>query len=197
MVIIGITSQIGMGKSTVAKILNERLQNSRIFDADKVVAELYNSNKHVIAKISELDKSAIVDGRVDKGQLKKLLKNGVITIKQLNNIVHPATGKAGLEFIHDAKEDGMEFTILDIPLLLQTDSKALCDYIVLVKCDKEIQIQRVKARDNRSDEEIALIISNQMSIAEQEKHADFIIDNSESIEITKNQIVSLVGSVVI
>ena len=57
-----------------------------------------------------------------------------------------------------------------------------------IKSDKEVQIQRLIKRDNINEEYALKKIHSQLPIEEKEKYANFIIDNSLSIENTYNQV---------
>jgi dephospho-CoA kinase len=83
--------------------------------------------------------------------------------------------------------------ILDIPLLFESKfSLRLLSYKIVVYCDETQQLDRLLKRNRElSIEDARNRINSQMKIDEKLKRADFIIDNSKSIENTENQVVAL------
>lgn len=68
--------------------------------------------------------------------------------------------------------------ILDAPLLFETKLHFLCKVVVVVYTSREVQVERLLQRDQKSREDAENIISAQMSIAEKAKLGDLVIDNS-------------------
>ena len=68
-------------------------------------------------------------------------------------------------------------------ILFESKSNIDLDRIICVSANKNIRIDRIVKRDNRSKEEILKIISNQMDQKEKEKLSDYVIFNDEKNSI--------------
>lgn len=83
--------------------------------------------------------------------------------------------------------------ILDIPLLYETGELVGLMYkVIVVNCPMEQQIERLVARNNLTQEEAKLRIACQMSLEKKCQMADFVIENSSSVEDTKEQVEKIV-----
>ena len=70
----------------------------------------------------------------------------------------------------------------------------MADKTIVVKCDKNVQMERLLKKKKYSEEEITQIIKSQMPIEEKIKYADFVIDNSKTTEETEKQIKAIILS---
>ena len=84
--------------------------------------------------------------------------------------------------LDEYKNQNKEMVILDAALLVESDYLNFIDKLLVVICNEDIQIERIKQRDNCSKEEALSRIKSQMSQEEKVKYADYIIDNSGTIE---------------
>ena len=69
------------------------------------------------------------------------------------------------------------------------------DSVWLVKVPKSVQIQRAMLRDGATEEAVTARINAQMSLADKEKFADVVIDNSGSLDSTKAQVTAQLHNV--
>ena len=83
-------------------------------------------------------------------------------------------------YIEDATEDS--FAVLDAPLLFDVRESDVYDVSITVEMPLEMQIERVMERDSLSRQEVLDRISRQMTRAERESRADYVIINDGSIE---------------
>ncbi|KID48688.1 hypothetical protein C095_08090 [Fusobacterium necrophorum subsp. funduliforme B35] len=70
----------------------------------------------------------------------------------------------------------------DIPLLFEAHFENLCEKILLVYADREVQITRIMQRDGSSRELAEKIIASQAKEEEKKKKSHYIIENNGSIE---------------
>uniref|UniRef100_UPI00058E5C1F dephospho-CoA kinase n=1 Tax=Clostridium polynesiense TaxID=1325933 RepID=UPI00058E5C1F len=92
------------------------------------------------------------------------------------------------------RHEGMntKLLILDAPTLIENNLQEQMDYVILVWVDKNTQIQRIKNRDKLVNSEILSRINSQMPLEDKKNYADFIIDNSGSLDSTKQQVSDIV-----
>ena len=139
MKIIGITGSIGMGKTTISSML--KLLGIPIFDSDKYVRNILEQNNYVIEKIFTLWPDTVFITEKNKKINKHLLSEKVFRCKKsrklLESIIHPIVQNQRNNFIHNHKTS--KIIGLDIPLLYETGTDKMCDYIFLVNASKNIQ----------------------------------------------------------
>ena len=87
------------------------------------------------------------------------------------------------EFEKRKREHAQEKIIFfDIPLLFEAHFENLCEKILLVYADREVQITRIMQRDGSSRELAEKIIDSQAKEEEKKKKSHYIIENNGSIE---------------
>jgi dephospho-CoA kinase len=75
-----------------------------------------------------------------------------------------------------------------IPLLIETRRQSMFDFVIMVYAPRNIQLQRLMARDKNDAELASAIIDAQMSVEEKKKQCDFVIDNTGPLAVTKEQV---------
>ena len=178
MKIIGITGSIGMGKTTISSML--KLVGIPIFDSDKCVRSILEENSSVIEKIFKLWPDTIFVIEKKKKINKLLLGEKVFRCKKnrklLENIIHPIIRENRDIFIHNHKTS--KIIGLDIPLLYETGTNKICDYIFLVNALKKVQRRRVLARPNMTEEKFKQINNAQWTYEQKKEMKPFIINTS-------------------
>lgn len=183
--IIYLTGGIGTGKSTVAKMFEEF--GVEVIDADKIVHEILETDQYVKDKvISIFGKDILQSGRIDRRKLGSIVFEDREKLQILENIVHPKVLEIMAKKISESQS---EMVLIEIPLLFE--KKMDLHPSVLVYCPKEFQMKRVKERDNLPDKEIENRLNSQIDIEEKKKLADYVIDNSGSLEETRKQVQDL------
>ena len=178
MLIIGITGSIGMGKTTVSKML--RILKIPVFDSDQKVKEILEKDHYAIEKISKIWPEAVsshqTQKKIDKSVLSNKIFNNENERKKLERIIHPLVKKERNLFLENFKK----FSIvgLDIPLLYETQLDKKCDYVFLVNTAKRIQKKRVLKRPNMTEKKFELINNSQWSFEKKAKAKPLIINTS-------------------
>ena len=112
---LGLTGSIGMGKSTTAAMFRD--EGVPVWDADATVHKLYERGGAAVAPIEQEFPDAIVDGAVDRDQLKQIIAKDMTVLPKLEAIVHPLVAADRAEFLDTNKA---EIVVFDIPLLFET-----------------------------------------------------------------------------
>lgn len=180
--IIGITGSIASGKSIVTSYL--RTKQYYVIDCDVISHEVLKLQKVKEEIAYAFGNDVIANGEVDRSKLGKIIFNDMKKNELLKNIVFPNILKA----IEDEISSHSGIVFLDAPLLFEYNIQFLTNKIIVVKSDKEIQIQRLMSRDNISREYAIKKIEAQLPIEEKEKKANFIITNNEGLENVYKQI---------
>jgi dephospho-CoA kinase len=175
-----ITGSMGSGKSTVLKLFEQ--QGFEIIDADKMVASLYdNSHRYYHQFAQELDQwlgsSFVNDKCIDKIWLRNKLTQ---TPDGFQIILHKVTPY----IMHDMKHllathANASKIIFEVPLLVEAGLQHYFSNILVITCDDNIRTQRIAQRNKNLDsEQIAYIMSQQISQNEKIKIAHYVLDNS-------------------
>ena len=187
--ILGLTGSIGMGKSTTAKLFAE--EGCAVWDADAAVHRLYATGGAAVAPIGAAFPSAIIDGAVDRGELKRLIAADPEVLKRIESLVHPLVSTDREAFKASADAD---ILVLDIPLLFETGGEARVDATVCVSVDAETQEARVLARGTMTPEQFRLIRDKQLPDAEKRARADHVIV-TDTLEHAREQVRQVVRSI--
>ena len=191
MLIVALTGSIGMGKSTVGKMLTAL--GVPLFDADATVHALYQKDGAAVAPLRAAFPEAVVDGAVDRAVLSRLVLGKPEEIRKLESIVHPLVGERRQQFLNDAAARGEPFVVLDIPLLFEGGGEKRVDKVIVVSAPASVQRTRVLARPEMTEEKFAAILARQVPDAEKRRQADFIIDTGLPIAETEAQVRALVA----
>ncbi len=179
---IGLTGGIATGKSTVSQLL--RTRGVPLIDADQVVHEIQAPGAEAYqAIVDHFDKGILNnDGTINRRALGGIVFSDPTQLKALESILHPIIYQKVEEKRRDLEALGHKMAVYDVPLLYEKHLEPRFDDCVLVYAPKALQVQRMKKRDQLSDEEIEKRLSQQLSIEEKKKRADFVIENSGSLE---------------
>jgi len=188
--IIGLTGSIGMGKSTVGKMFEQ--EGIPIYNVDAEIHKLYEVGGAAVEPLRAEFPEAIVDNRVDRPTLSKLVLGNDAAIKRLERVVHPLVGQHRAGFLSDAADAGNSMVVLDIPLIFETGGEANFDKIVVVSAPADIQKSRVLSRDDMTEEKFLSILERQTPDAIKREKADFVIDTNCNEENTRDQVKSLI-----
>lgn len=183
MLTIGLTGGIGSGKSEVARLFNQL--GVPVIDADIIAHELVQPGTETLAEIIALFGKAILttDGSLDRARLAEIVFNNPGRKQQLESIIHPRVREQIRAF--KEKHQDKPYVLVVIPLLLESGQRDLVDRILIVNAKESVRIERVQARDGRSEEQIRAIMRNQANDAQRQASADDSLENSASLEDLK------------
>ncbi|MBD9653052.1 dephospho-CoA kinase [Ensifer sp. ENS09] len=188
MIILGLTGSIAMGKSTTAQMFRDF--GVPVNDADEVVHQLYSGE--AVAPVEAAFPGSTRDGKVDRAELSRQLVQAPERLRELEAIVHPLVRSKEQEFLAENRAANAPFVVLDIPLLFETGAEKRVDHVVVVTCSAELQRQRALKRPGMTEEKLAMILARQVPDSEKRKRADYIIDTSDSFDVTRAQVKAVV-----
>ena len=183
MKIIGLTGGIGSGKSTASDYLKKK--DCLIIDADKTARQLTEKGSPYLAMLRETfgDDFFFDDGEHNRKKLGRYIFARPEKKAVLERIVTDAVIERTLDTIEHLKQNGFKgIAVLDAPLLFECGMQKYMDESWLVKAEPDIVTERVKKRDDMTDEEIKGRIAGQMPLSEKETIADRITDNSGNLD---------------
>lgn len=181
MLVIGLTGNIGCGKSSLSNILKNNSLD--IIDADIISRDIMN-DKDLLNKIFETFGNDIKseDGTLNRKELGKIVFNDDEKLIILNNITHPAIKNEIKKRIKEIEDNNRNIVVVDAALLIEGNFLDLVDRLVVISCDLDIQLNRIIKRDNITKEEAISRIKSQMDQNEKIKYGDYIIDNSKDLD---------------
>ena len=188
--IIGITGGISSGKSNVASEI--RKFGYPVFDADLISKESLDYNTPCYLMVCEIFGEKILnsDFTINRQKLATIIFNDVSKRQELMKIIHPYVKKELEENILKSTSD---LVFIDVPLLFETDFHLMCDKIICVYLDKNLQLERLITRDN-IDKSLAIKkIESQLPLDIKVKKSDYVINSSGTLSETKKQIEKLMG----
>ncbi|WP_107995979.1 dephospho-CoA kinase [Trichococcus paludicola] len=186
--ILGLTGSIATGKSTVAKLFLSA--GIPVVDADLGARAVVLPGAPGLADIIEHFGEAYLlpDGTLDRKRLGALIFSDREKRKELDALLKERIN----DWIQAEKEryisEGHNLIVLDIPLLYEGGYEDSCDAVMVVYVPEALQFQRLMSRNHLDAEEAARRMQSQLSIEKKKELADFVIDNSGTIEETEKQV---------
>ena len=181
-IILGITGSIATGKSTIInKLLKEF--NPEYCDADKLVHTLYEPGKPAYHRIIEIFGKDLIDNKTKYIDRQKL---GGIVFKDKNSMkkLTDAIGNIGIEvknIVDSWIADNKKIGIVEAVNLIEANYIVWCDEVWLFKVDDTIALERLKNRNNLSQNEAKKRIKSQVSWNKRVDYANFTIDTDGHI----------------
>ncbi|MFF2483944.1 dephospho-CoA kinase [Paenibacillus sp. NPDC058071] len=186
---IALTGGIATGKSTVADMLVER--GALLVDADRAAREVVMPGQPALEAVASKFGQAVIhsDGTLNRKALGEIVFHDKGLLKELEGILHPAIRTWMHEIIRQYEEDFPgKLIVADIPLLYETEQQSLYDGVMVSYVPRSVQQQRLMARNDLDAEEANRRIELQMDIEQKKRLADWVIDNSGTLENTSAQI---------
>jgi dephospho-CoA kinase len=175
---VGLTGNIGAGKSTVAELLATR--GAHVVDADKVAREVVETGAPAYLALIERFGLDILDGdgRIDRPKLAEVAFQSPESVADLNAIVHPAIGVAMIER-KDVHQGTADIVVMDIPLLKEFHKELLAlDAVIVVDVSPEVRLERLTSQRGMAEVDVRARMAAQPTRHERLEGADFVIDNS-------------------
>lgn len=188
MLLVGLTGNIGSGKSTVAQLFSER--GATIIDADVLARRAVEVGTPAFKSIVERWGTSVLaaDGAIDRAALRRVVFSDQQQLEQLNKIVHPAVERMRVALVEQARQRGDRVVVCDIPLLFEKKMTGKFDRIVLVDAPRPVRLERlVRERGLRETEAMDMIVA-QMPAELKRARADFIIDNDDTLAALDRQV---------
>ncbi len=185
---IGLTGGIASGKSTVSAMLAEF--GAPVFDADREAHLLLQKGGAAWQEIKDRFGEGILaeNGDIDRKKLGEIVFRDKEQLKWLESVTHGHVEEKRAAFVKEAAKAGVAAAILDIPLLIEKNIYQKVDEVWLVYVDKQTQRQRLMARDHSSFDDADARMSAQMPLVDKLPFADAVIDNSGSMDETRQQV---------
>jgi len=179
--LIGLTGNIASGKSTVARLLVEH--GAVLVDADRLAREAVRPGTPALARITERFGDAVLapDGTLDRPALRGHVFADRYELEALNAIVHPEVERLREQRVAQARADGAQVVVCDIPLLFEKHLADRFDKIILVDAPRPLRLERLVRDRGLHEAEAMDMIAAQMPAELKRARSDYVIDNTGSL----------------
>jgi len=187
--LLGVTGGVATGKTVVAEMFEELGAPTVDFDllSRLVVEPGQQAWKEIVNYFGE----GVLreDGTLDRSKLAMIVFQDEEKRKKLEGFVHPRVGEEFLKLVANyAADDTNTIVQAVVPLLFEVNMQSTFDKVLLVYAPEETQIERLVKRDGISRDMAAIVLASQLPIENKRDLADFIVDNSGSLEQTRAQV---------
>jgi dephospho-CoA kinase len=198
---VGLTGGIASGKSVVGEMF--AALGAHLIQADAIAHELMQPGETVYQEVVRHFGEGILNphGTVNRARLAEAAfsapgANKPSRIQELNQIVHPAVIRRQDEWMAEVgQRDPGSIAMVEAALILEAGAAKRFDRLVVVTCRPEQRIQRWGARLGVDEEtarrEVGRRMAAQFPDEEKIKAADYVIDNSGSLDETRKQVAAI------
>jgi dephospho-CoA kinase len=173
---IGLTGNIGTGKSTVARVFE--VMGVKVYHADMQAKKLLYS-REVIDQIAHLFGDEVINSeqQVDRTALAEIVFNDKTKLAALNNLIHPLVEA---DFEHwCALQKSEVYVLQEAAILFESGFDRLFAATILVTAPEELCLVRVMKRDGVTPEKVTDRMNNQWSQEKKMELAQYLIINDE------------------
>ena len=198
---VGLTGGIAAGKSVVGEMFVGL--GARLVQADRIAHSLMQPGEAVYNEVvrhfgrsilnpdCSVNRSKLAEAAFGPTEATEGKRNS--RIDELNRIVHPAVIRSQEEWMHAVGlQNPHGVAIVEAALLLEAGAAKSFDRMVVVTCNAEQRAERFAARQKidleSARKEVARRMAAQLPDGEKIKAADYVVDNSESLERTRAQV---------
>lgn len=196
--IIGILGGIGSGKSTVAAEFAKR--GCKVIDADRIAHQLLDEPAVKDTIVASFGSSVLHPaGKIDRGELGRVVFADGEKLSILNKIIHPAVLRKAEELIELYNHQSeVEAIVLDMPLLAEVGWDKRCDKLIFVDCEEKLRAERAKkTRIFKENEDKIKIRENfQISLDNKAGLSDNVIDNNSGFSALARQVADIFSNIV-
>lgn len=189
MPLIALTGGIASGKSTIAARLAER--GAVIVDADALVRDVQQPGSPVLQEIAAAfgDDVLTDDGALDRAALGARVFGDPEALARLNAIVHPAVRvESARRFAAAFAADPGAVVVYDVPLLVEARVSDPWELIVVADAPASLRERRLVELRGMTIEDARARIASQVTDADRRAVADVVIDTSDTLEHTREQV---------
>ncbi len=171
---IGLSGNIGSGKTTVSRLFI--MHGVPVYYADER-AKGFLQTPDTLMKIKELlgDECLDQDGKPDRKKIAALVFGDADKLEKLNSIIHPQVRQHFLDWT--ARQSHHPYVIMEAAILFESGQNKNFDKVIMVTAPESLRIERVCLRDAVHPEDVKKRMQHQLKEDEKVPLADFVINN--------------------
>ena len=179
MIKLGVTGNIGSGKTTVTKLFD--IEKTFIFNADKEAKKHLKKHSVLQKKIINIFGNEIVTGAdLDFQKLANVAFKNKKNQEILNGIIWPEVSLLIEHSLRAAEKENLKYFVVDAALLFEANFNHFFDYIILVTADEKIRLDRALKRKTIDLSQIKKRMLLQLSDKQKINTSDFVIYNNKN-----------------
>jgi len=192
MIAIGLTGNVGSGKSTVAQIWKTE-RRAMLIDADQIGRSVVQPGSRTLTRLVERFGKGILlpDGSLDRRKMAEIAFSDNESLKALNSIVHPELIRKISAELRQADSQGVSAVVVDAALIFEFGLDCFLDVVVAVDAPREVKIKRTLAKGAMERETLEKMLGMQLPPDELKAKADHVLDNSADEETLKQNALEL------
>jgi len=193
MKVIGLTGGIGMGKSTAARLLEQR--GIPVCDTDTLAREVVEPGQPALEEIQRAFGASVIgsDGRLIRDELAKLVFGDPAKRQQLEAITHPRIRQQWLAQVEAWRAASQPRCVIVIPLLFETAAAEHFDFVICIACSAASQWQRLVAR-GWSEQEIGQRIAAQWPARKKMDLSNYVVWTEAGLDVHEAQLARILGN---
>jgi len=189
MYLVGLTGGVATGKSTVSNLFRDL--GVPVIDADAMARRIVEPGRRAWKAIkNEFGQCVFHDnGELNRAALRTIIFEDEDQRQTLNRITHPEIYREMCWEAVKCALSGHQYIIMDLPLLFEAG--VMVPYmhkVIVVTCEEDLQLQRLMEQRHLSERESKLMIGAQMPLDQKATMAQFVIENSGSLNDTSQQV---------
>ncbi|MDQ4107577.1 MAG: dephospho-CoA kinase [Actinomycetota bacterium] len=186
MLLVGLTGGIGSGKSTVARLLEQR--GAAVIDADQLAREAIAKGTPGFERVVDAFGPDVVtsDGDLDRSALAARIFADPAQKSALEAIVHPEVARRFGELV-DAYRASERIVVYVTPLLVELGLAPAFDVVVVVTASPHLRVSRVASERGLSPDDVRGRMAAQATDEQRVEVADVLIDNDGSLAELEHQ----------
>lgn len=171
---IGLTGNIGTGKTTIARIFE--VLGVPVYHADTRARVLLDSDtvKHQVASLFG---NQVINpmNQVDRKALANIVFNNKEKLAELNNLIHPLVEEDFARWCEIHKNEN--YILHEAAILFESGFNRLFDATIMVAAPDELCIERVMARDGITKEMVIERMQNQWPQEKKMELSEYVVVN--------------------
>jgi dephospho-CoA kinase len=185
--VLGVTGGIATGKSFVAQTFRDL--GAVVVSADELAREVVVPGAPALRQLVERFGTSVLlaDGTLNRKALAEIIFADPQARIDLNTIMHPAIAQLSQERLRALGRD-QRLVVYEAPLLFEAGAEGRVDAVLVVIAEERQQVRRLMARDDIGEPAARARIAAQMPLAEKVRRADYLIDNSGTLQHTQLQV---------
>lgn len=175
MITVGLTGNIGAGKTTVSKILEDK--GVPVFNSD-LCARSAESDPEMRKKFIDIvGEEILVDGEIDRNKMREIVFNNKEILANVNTLLTPYVIQKFSEFVNEQEMNGEIMVVCESAILFESGAAHNFHHIITVVADKMTRAKRTMNRDDLTLDLVLAKMNVQLSDDYKITHSDFVVVN--------------------
>jgi len=177
--VFGLTGNMGCGKSIIGEFLQKH-DDIFFFDSDEIAKEILHSSQNLDQIKSILGDGVETNGKIDNKKVSQIIFSNKEKKEALEGFIHPKVLDKLFEEVRQKENDAI--FVVESAILYEAGWDSKVDRVILVTCDQDEQIKRIKARNGWSDQQIEERLKSQLPNELKESKSWVIINTHCSLD---------------